>query len=162
MFREMRRKNQSLPESETIELVQSCTSGVLALTGDNGYPYAVPVSYAFKENRLYFHSAKAGHKIDSIARNNKVSFSVIAMDEVIPEAFTTHYRSTILFGTARILTDDAEKRYALNCLLEKYSPDFISEGQDEIARDWDRLCVVEVLVEHMTGKASIELVNAAG
>jgi hypothetical protein len=159
MFREMRRKKQLLSESETIEILQSCTSGVLAVTGDNDYPYAVPLSFAYKDGKLFFHFAKAGHKIDSIVKNNKVSFCVIKTDNVIQKTFTTHFRSVIVFGRARILTEDSEKKYALECLVEKYSPDYITEGQSEIERDWNRVCVAEIKIEHMTGKAAIEIIN---
>ena len=148
-----------MPEAETIEILQSCTSGVLAVTGDNDYPYAVPLSYAYKDGKLFFHFAKAGHKIDSIARNNKASFCVIKTDDVIQETFTTHFRSAIAFGKVRILTDDSEKKYALECLVEKYSPDYITEGQSEIAREWKLVNVAELQIEHMTGKAAIEIIN---
>jgi nitroimidazol reductase NimA-like FMN-containing flavoprotein (pyridoxamine 5'-phosphate oxidase superfamily) len=159
MFREMRRKKQLLSEAETIEILQSCTSGVLAVIGDDDYPYAVPLSYVYKDGKLFFHFAKAGHKIDSIQKNNKVSFCVIKEDNVIQKTFTTHFRSAIVFGRARILTEDSEKRYALECLAAKYSPDYITEGQSEIERDWNRVCVAEVNIEHMTGKAAIEMIN---
>ena len=159
MFREMRRKKQLLSEAETIEILQSCTSGVLAVIGDDDYPYAVPLSYAYKDGKLFFHFAKAGHKLDSIQKNNKVSFCVIQTDHVVQKTFTTHFRSAIVFGRARILTDDIEKKYALECLVEKYSPDYIAEGQSEIERDWNRVCVAEVKIEHMTGKAAIEIIN---
>jgi len=81
---------------------------------------------------------------------------------VVAQKFTTLYHSAIVFGKESILTDDEEKRHALNCLLEKYSPGYISEGQVEIANDWERLCVVEIQVEHMTGKTSIEMINNQG
>lgn len=159
MFREMRRKKQLLSEAETIEILQSCTSGVLAVAGDNDYPYAVPLSFAYQDGKLFFHFAKAGHKIDSLVKNNKVSFCVIKTDHVIQKTFTTHFRSVIVFGKARILTEAGEKRYALERLVEKYSPDYITEGQSEIERDWNRVCVAEVTIEHMTGKAAIEIIN---
>jgi nitroimidazol reductase NimA-like FMN-containing flavoprotein (pyridoxamine 5'-phosphate oxidase superfamily) len=159
MFREMRRKKQLLSEAETIELLQSCTSGVLAVTGDDDYPYAVPLSFAYKEGKLFFHFAKAGHKFDSIVKNNKVSFCVIQTDNVIQKTFTTHFRSAIVFGRARILTEDSEKKYALECLVEKYAPNYITEGQSEIEHSWSRVCVAEVQIEHMTGKAAIEIIN---
>ncbi len=160
MFRDMRRKKQLLSESAAIEILRSCTSGVLALTGDNGYPYAVPLSYAYKDGKLFFHFAREGHKIDAVKRDSKISFCVIEKDEVIQQTFTTHFRSVIVFGRIRILTEDREKKYALESLVEKYSPDFIKEGSQEIERDWNRVCAAEVIIEHMTGKASIELVNS--
>jgi len=162
MFREMRRKKQLLSEAETIAILQSGTSGVLAVAGDEGYPYAVPLSYAYKDGRLFFHLAAEGHKLDGMARNDKVSFCVIDKDEVIQETFTTHYRSAIVFGRVRILSEDAEKRAALECLIEKYSPDYLAAGRQAITDSWDRVCVAEVRIEHMTGKAAVELVNARG
>lgn len=160
MFRGMRRNKQLLSEAETIEILQSCTSGVLAVTGDDDYPYAVPLSYAYKDGKLYFHSATAGHKLDGIRKNNKVSFCVIQTDQVMQKTFTTHFRSAIVFGKARILIDDSEKKYALECLAEKYSPDYLAEGQSEIQREWERVSAVEVEIEHMTGKAAIEIINS--
>ena len=154
----MRKPKKLLSEAETIAILQSCSSGVLAVSGDNGYPYAVPLSYAYKDGKLYFHSAVEGHKIDAISNNDKVSFCVIKTDDVVPEKFTTLFRSVIVFGRARILTDDYEKKHALECLVEKYSPNFIAEGQTEIKRSWDRFNAVEIQIEHMTGKASTELI----
>jgi len=160
MFREMRRKKQLLSTAETIEILHSCTSGVLAVSGDNDYPYAVPLSFAYKDGKLFFHCAKTGHKLDSIAKNNKVSFCVIHTDDIKQETFTTHYHSAIVFGRARILTEESEKEYALECLVEKYSPDYITEGRSEIVRSWDSVCAVEIQIEHMTGKVAKELINS--
>lgn len=159
MFREMRRKKQALSTAETIAILQTCTSGVLAVSGDDGYPYAVPLSFAYQNGKLYFHFAQEGHKLDSLLKNDKVSFCVIHRDDVIADKFTTHYRSAIVFGRARILTDDGEKKHALECLVEKYAPGYAAEGQAEIERDWERVCAAEVKIEHMTGKAAIEIVN---
>jgi nitroimidazol reductase NimA-like FMN-containing flavoprotein (pyridoxamine 5'-phosphate oxidase superfamily) len=159
MFREMRRKKQLLSNVETIEILKACTSGVLGVTGDDDYPYTVPLSYVYKDRKLFFHCANEGHKIDGIKKNDKVTFCVIEKDEVIQSKFTTHFRSVIVFGRARILTEDCERQYALESLVEKYSPDYIEEGKREIEGDWNRVCVVEVKIEHMTGKAAKEIVK---
>ena len=160
MFREMRRKKQLLSKEETTEILNTCTSGVLGVIGDDDYPYTVPVNYTFEDNKLFFHCAKEGHKIDSIKRNDKVTFCVIEKDDVIQEAFDTDFRSVSIFGRARILTDDSEKRHALECIVGKFSPDYIREGQQVIQRQWNNVCVVEVKIEHMTGKAAIDIVNS--
>jgi nitroimidazol reductase NimA-like FMN-containing flavoprotein (pyridoxamine 5'-phosphate oxidase superfamily) len=156
----MRRKKQLLSKEETIEILNTCTSGVLGVIGDDDYPYTVSVNYTFENNKLFFHCAKEGHKIDSIKRNDKVTFCVIEKDDVIQEAFDTDFRSVSIFGRARILTDDSEKRHALECIVEKFSPDYIREGQQVIQRQWNNVCVVEVKIEHMTGKAAIDIVNS--
>jgi hypothetical protein len=158
MFRAMRREKQLLPEAETIAVLESCTSGVLAVQGDDDYPYAVPLSFAYEDGKLFFHSAKAGHKIDSIGRSEKASFCVIAADDVVQSTFTTHYRSAVVFGRLRILTDDGEKTHALRCLARKYSPDFMDEADAEIEDSLKRVCAIELTVEHVTGKAAKEIV----
>jgi len=156
MFREMRRKKQALTEAETIEILTTSTSGVLAVSGDDGYPYAVPVSHVYHDGKLYFHGAVEGHKIESIRRNEKVSFCVIAQDNVIPEKRATDYRSAVVFGRARIVEDAAEKRLALERVAEKFAPGFEAEARQDTERLWDETCVIEITIEHMTGKAAIQ------
>lgn len=159
MSRAMRRRRQLLSDAETVAMLQSCTSGVLAVQGDDGYPYAVPLSYAYDDGRLYFHSARTGHKIDAIERSDKASFCVIADDDVVQSTFTTHFRSTVVFGRVKVLTDDAEKRRGLRCLAEKYSPDYLDAADAEIDGSWDKLVVIELAIEEMSGKAAIEIIK---
>lgn len=159
MFREMRRKKQALSQAECIQILNACTHGVLALSGDDGYPYAVPVSHIYEDGKLYFHCAVEGHKLDAIARNDRVSFCVVERDDVQPADFATLYRSVIVFGRARVVTEDAARRRALESLVRKFSPGFVAEGQREIEKDWARTAVVEIRIEHMTGKCAKALVN---
>ena len=98
MFREMRRNKQLLSSEETAAVLERGTSGVLALAGDQGYPYAVPISYVYDGEKIFFHCAKSGHKLDAIRREEKASFCVIDQDRIIPEEFTTYFRSVIAFG----------------------------------------------------------------
>lgn len=92
MFRDMRRKRQQLSEAESIEILRKLTSGTLALLGDGGYPYAVPISYVYADGRLYFHSAKEGHKVDAIRGSDRASFCVIEQDNAL--VFYVHSFST--------------------------------------------------------------------
>ena len=85
MFREMRRAKQELSRDETLEILERGSSGVLALSGDEGYPYAVPLSYVYSEGKLFFHCALTGHKMDAIRQNENASFCVVAQDLIIPE-----------------------------------------------------------------------------
>ena len=122
MFREMRRKRQMLSEDDCKIILREGTSGVLALSGDDGYPYAVPLSYVYDGEKIFFHCAKSGHKLDAIRRNPKASFCVIGQDKVVPEEYTTYYRSVIAFGTVRILEDDREKYDSVQEIALKYAP----------------------------------------
>lgn len=154
----MRRKRQLLPQAESVAILEKMTNGILALHGDEGYPYAVPVSYVYADGKIYFHSAMKGHKVDAIVRNEKVSFCVVEQDDIKPAEFTTYFRSVIVFGRACILTDETEKRAALNLLADKYSPGE-PDLSDEIAKGFGHLLMVRIDIEHMTGKESIELVR---
>lgn len=159
MFREMRRKRQLLSQEESVAILKKMTAGTLALAGDDGYPYAVPISYVYADNKIYFHSAMKGHKIDAILQNSKVSFCVIEQDYVVPAEYTTYFRSVIVFGKARILTDDAEKRAGIEKLGERYSPGDAAGLTAEIEKGLSHLLVIEIEIEHMTGKEAIELVT---
>lgn len=130
MFRAMRRKRQLLTESDCIQILTVGSSGVLAVHGDDGYPYTVPLNYLYEDGKLYFHGAKSGHKIDSILRNNKVSFCVIDLEQNVPEKFTTYFKSVVAFGRASLVIDDAEKRYAVERLAMKFSPNESKEKRD--------------------------------
>ena len=157
MFREMRRKRQLLPTEESVSILEKMTSGTLALHGDDGYPYAVPVSYVYADGKIYFHTAVKGHKVDAIQTNGKVSFCVVEQDDVKPAEFTTYFRSVIAFGKARILEDGNEKLSSLRLLADKYSHG--EAGMEaEIAKGFNHLLMVEITVEHLTGKESIEFV----
>lgn len=158
MFRELRRKRQALSKEDCAAILNRGTSGVLALAGDDDYPYAVPISYVYDGEKLYFHCAKSGHKLDAICRNPKASFCVIDKDEVVPEEYTTYFRSVIVFGKIRILEDDGEKRSAIEKLALKYAPDDTMENRQEaIDKEWKPLCTLEMAPEHISGKEAIEL-----
>ena len=84
-FREMRRCKQALERTVVEDILRRGSSGVLAVLGDDAYPYAVPLSYVYADGKLYFHGAKEGHKIDAIRQHAKASFCVIDRDAVVPE-----------------------------------------------------------------------------
>ena len=163
MFQTMRRKRQELSREDTAAILERRTSGVLALAEEGGFPYAVPLSYVYTGDKLYFHCAKSGHKLDAIRRNEKVSFCVIDQNKIVPDEYTTYFRSAIVFGELRVMEDGPEKRAAIEALAAKYDPEGPADGrQKEIDREWGALCVLEMKISHMTGKEAIELVRARG
>ena len=157
MFREMRRHNQQLSAEECVEILEKGTSGVLAVLGDGGYPYAVPLSYAYKDGALWFHGALTGHKIDAIEGCSKVSFCVIDRDDVLPEQLTTVYRSVIAFGRAHILDDERKIAQGARIIGEKYLRGMTDRVESEIAQSMPKLNVIRMDIEHMTGKEGVEL-----
>lgn len=160
MFREMRRRKQQLTEAACLEIIEKNTSGILAVCGDGGYPYAVPLSYVYDHGALYFHCARSGHKLDAIRSCDKVSFCIVDQDHVVPQEYTTYFRSVVIFGRARILEQESEIRNAIEKLAVKYYPEDSKTNRDRvIEREYSALCMVRIEIEHMTGKEAIELVK---
>ena len=157
--REMRRKRQQLSEEESIGILQKATAGTLALLGDNGYPYAVPISYVYADGKLYFHSALSGHKIDAIRNCDKASFCVIDKDDVRPEKYTTYFRSVIAFGRIHIIEDEQEKLETARLLGDRYNPNQEEALQKELEKGLSRMLMIRFDIEHLTGKAAIELIK---
>jgi len=159
IFREMRRKRQQLSDEESISILQQATAGTLALLGDFGYPYSVPISYVYAEGRLYFHSALSGHKVDAIKNCDKASFCIIEKDDVKPQQYTTYYRSVIAFGRIHIVEDENEKLEAARLLGNRYNPNDDESLQKELEKGFSRMLVIRFDIEHLTGKEAIELVK---
>ena len=157
MFRDMRRKQQALSCEESVSILESASSGVLAVLGDEGYPYTVPLSYVYREGKLYFHCASEGHKLDAIRGCDKASFCVIEKDDVVSEKFTTFYRAVVAFGRVKELKG-VELYRAMKALAGKYSPKETAASFDkEMAESLHHLCVLEFSIEHLSGKEAKEL-----
>lgn len=159
MFREMRRSKQLLNTDYAKSMLNKATSGVLAVHGDDDYPYAVPLSYVYHDDKLYFHVATSGHKLDAIRKNDKVSFCVILQDKPVGDGFTTYYMSVIAFGRAKIIDDAEEKRRTIQILNDRYFPELKAETSEEVNRSIERFLMIEMEIEHITGKQAIELLE---
>lgn len=160
MFREMRRKKQLLTTSECEDILNNGTSGILAVHGDDGYPYTVPLSYVYGNNRIYFHSATEGHKIDAVKRNPKASFCVTGQDIIVPQKYTTYFKSVTVFGKINILDNNEEKMEAITKLAAKYSPlESETSRQAEIEHGWKNFCILCLSIEHISGKKAKELIE---
>lgn len=159
MFREMRRFKQLLSTEDTQAVMERCTNGALACVGDEGYPYSVPLSYVYLNGKIYFHSAKAGHKVDAILANPKVSFSVVDEDTIVSAEYTTYFRSAVAFGTARVVEGE-ERLEGFKALVEKYSGDQPEEAKLKEILDCKASLIVAIDVAHLTGKEAIEFIKA--
>lgn len=153
MFREMRRKNQQLPEAECIRLLKELPRGVLSLMGDGGYPYGIPIDHYYnpEDGKLYFHGGKHGHKIDAIRSCSKASFCVMDEGCRTPDSWGLYIRSVIVFGQVEILEDAARAVEIARHLSYKYTSDrdFIEQ---EIQQSQKNLLVFSLTPEHITGK----------
>jgi nitroimidazol reductase NimA-like FMN-containing flavoprotein (pyridoxamine 5'-phosphate oxidase superfamily) len=121
----MRRKEREITDHQEIEeILRKGKSMYLALS-DNNLPFMVPVFYAYDGTHLYFHSAKAGTKIEIMKRNNQVCFAV-SIDHGIVENdracdFEAKHRTVIGFGKAVFVEDEEEKIGALTRIVAQFT-----------------------------------------
>lgn len=158
MFRKMQRIKQQLSDAECISILKSEPRGILSVTGDNGYPYGMPMDHWYNEEdgHLYFHSGKTGHRTDSILKDDRCSFCVCDQGFRREGEWALNIRSVIVFGHIRIVEDHERAIDICRRLSFKYTSD--SEYiESEIAKYASGMMCFELIPEHMTGK----LVNEA-
>ena len=149
-FRKMRRIGQALSVEECEGILGSAKRGTLAVVGDAGYPYSLPINYLYEDGRLFFHCAREGHKLDAIRICDKACFTVIDEPVKEPGEWWYHVRSVICFGRVHLLDGDA-KTARLRRLGEKYFP----KGYDiegDLLKNGPRAEVIEFIIEHISGK----------
>ncbi|MBQ6480065.1 MAG: pyridoxamine 5'-phosphate oxidase family protein [Anaerolineaceae bacterium] len=153
MFRNVTRIKQVLPKEECIAILQNEPRGVLSVNGDDGYPYGMPMNHFYNvdDGKLYFHSGRLGHKVDSIMRNSKASFCVY--DKGIHENGNWYLtiRSVIVFGKIEII-EDRDKIYDI---ARKLSHKFTNDEdyiENEIIHSGPKTLMFALVPEHITGK----------
>ena len=153
MFREMRRFKQQISEGECIRVLKEQPRGVLSMLGDDGYPYGIPLDhwYSEKENKLYFHCAKSGHKLDAIAACDKVSYCVMDEGYRRDGEWALNINSVVVFGRMHIVEDEDKKREICTNLVRKFTDDE-EYLQKELTNAFPRVCCLELVIEHVTGK----------
>jgi nitroimidazol reductase NimA-like FMN-containing flavoprotein (pyridoxamine 5'-phosphate oxidase superfamily) len=153
----LRRKDREVKDKKAIEsIIKRATVCRIALS-ENNLPYVVPVSFGYKDNCLYFHSAPEGRKIDTIKQNNNVCFELDVDCEFVkkseqPCSWCMKYRSVIGFGKAFLVQGTEQKRKALDIIVGHYSgsPYQYPYPEDMISN----IAVVKVEVDSVTAKKS--------
>lgn len=152
----MRRKDRELPPEEVLQVLKDGEYGILATLGEDGFPYGLPLSYAYDDEKkcIYLHgTSQACTYASNAAAHPKVCFTVVGKTKVQPEQFSTLYSSVIAFGMMRKLENDEEKKNGLLDLVEKYSPDYLEEGKKYIDRALNQVAVYAIENLVVTGKA---------
>ena len=153
MFRPLRRKNRAISDEAARDLLEHGRRGVFAVNGDDGYPFALPVNYYYdrEHERIYFHGAKVGHKVDAIKRSDKVCFTVYGNEHFKDGDWAPYMQSTVVFGRCHLIEDDAETEARVRELALKYYPT-AEEVEQEIADGIKGVQLYEIEIEHLTGK----------
>lgn len=153
MVREMRRKDRQIDEERSYGILDRCEYGVLGTVSPDGRPYGVPINYAREGNKLYMHCALEGQKLDNIAFRNKCCFTVVTDNRIHQEKFATDFSSVICYGSVKVV-DGAEKRHALEVIVETHHPDNIENGAVYIDAAFNACHALVFTIEEMSGKES--------
>lgn len=151
MFRDMRRFKQQLSEQECVDVLTHAPRGVLAVHGEDGYPYAFPMNYIYLDGKIYFHCAKTGHKLDALSSDDKVSFCV--MNEGFRKSgdWALNIKSVVIFGCVKKIDSSQTAVEVVRRIGLKYYP--TAEGvEDEIRKARAHVQILELSIDHMTGK----------
>lgn len=149
-MRNARDTNKQVTSAEAMQMLEQGEYGVLSTADKAGQPYGVPLNYIIWDNAIYLHCALEGHKLENIADNSNVCFTVINYSEIVPRSFTAKYESVIVFGKAKV-TGEQEKVAMLTELVKKYSPDFQENGMKVIEAFKDKCTVIRISIDHLTG-----------
>jgi nitroimidazol reductase NimA-like FMN-containing flavoprotein (pyridoxamine 5'-phosphate oxidase superfamily) len=151
MFREMRRKKQQAEEAECLEILRTAKRGVLAVLGDDDYPYAVPLDFVYEDGCLYFHCAVEGHKLDAVRKHEKASFCVLGEGVKEADSWWLHFESVVCFGRVYVVEEASRTDALLRLLGAKYFP----QGYDmeaDMSKNAPNALVLDLQIEHLSGK----------
>ena len=152
-FREVARKKRALSKEECIRLLSEQKRGVLAVLGDDDYPYALPINHFYdsESGKLFFHSGKAGHKVEAMARHKKVSFCVYDEGYRKPGEWALNIKSVIVFGTVEAVEDYEEAMALCRRLSHKFTDEeaYIDRESEKYGKG---TLVFALTPEHITGK----------
>lgn len=153
MFRELTRKNKALSSEECIRILKTERRGVLSVNGDDGYPYGMPMNHWYDERdgKIYFHCGNAGHRLDALRRDGKVSFCVYDKGYRLPDRWPLYVKSVIVFGNINIVTDRERIVEVTTNLSHQFTQDD-AYIQKEIEQHVHRTLVLELIPEHICGK----------
>lgn len=100
MFRPMRRTKRAISDEDAKRLLEQGRRAVLAVNGDDGYPFAFPINYRFDAdaNKIFFHGAKAGQKVDALRRSDKVCLNVMGNEHYEQGEWAPYVQSAAVFG----------------------------------------------------------------
>ena len=153
MFRPIRKKKNEIGIEEAKKLLHTARRGILAVNGDNNYPYAIPVNYLYDEEnkKIYFHGSRAGHKVDAIKNCDKVCFTVVGNETVKKESWAPFLQSVVIFGRCHLIEDQSAAMELLKRFAMKFYPNE-SMVDEEIALSGKATQMYEINIEHLSGK----------
>ncbi|MBR5533979.1 MAG: pyridoxamine 5'-phosphate oxidase family protein [Ruminiclostridium sp.] len=149
----MHKADRQLSLEDTLAILKKGDHGTLSLNGNEGYPYAVPINYVVVNDKVYLHSAPYGYKMECLEQSKKCCFSAIISAQILPSKITAAYESVIITGDVAIVTDETEKRTALEAFVTQKHPGYEEIGFKMIDKLFHKTALLRIDAQEMTGKA---------
>lgn len=152
----LRRVDKEITDDRILKKILKSTKYVtLALSMDN-QPYLVSLSHGYDENhnRIYFHCAREGKKLDYL-RSNNVVWGQALLDQGYLEGECNHLFASVHFsGKATFITDSVQKLAAIKCMIRQLNSDpetVLSGLKSEKLKD---IAIVGIDLDYVSGKKS--------
>lgn len=148
----MRRKDREMDREFALAVTDKCEYATLAMAAKEGEPYCIPVTIARDGEKIYFHCAKVGTKVDMMRENPRVCMTCVGDTRRVPEEFTTKFESAVIRGRASEVTDDETKIHALRLICQRHAAAGMDGFDDAIKRSLGRTAIWQIDIEDITGK----------
>lgn len=153
MFRTIRKKKNEINNLAINSLLKNNRRGILAVNGEDNYPYAIPINFLYDEeiNKIYFHGARSGYKVDALKKCDKVCFTTYGNEIFKEENWAPYMQSVVVFGRCHLLESNEKSIKILKKFALKYYP---SEQlvEEEIKKCGKAVQMFEIEIEHLSGK----------
>jgi nitroimidazol reductase NimA-like FMN-containing flavoprotein (pyridoxamine 5'-phosphate oxidase superfamily) len=152
----MRRNDKEITDWQKIEDILKKGKLCHIAMADGNKPYLVTVSYGYRDNTVYFHSASEGKKIGWLRKNPRVCFMIYTDEALVTgenpcRDWSMKYKSVIGYGKVRFLNNPEEKAEGLNIIMAQYTkngPFTFSE------KNLEETAVIKIEIEEISAKGS--------
>lgn len=151
----MRRKDREKDIDFAKRVFEECEYATIAMLDTDSNPYCIPISPVIYSDVIYFHCAIQGRKLDCIKNSNNVCISAVSYTNLLPDRFTTEYKSAVAKGICEIVTDEDEILFALKLITQKYALSNMNAFSQEVENSIGKLYIVKINIYSITGKENI-------
>ncbi len=123
---------------------------------DEGRAVVVPMAYARRGEDLLLHGSSSSRMMKALAAGGEACVVVTHLDGIVVARSAFHssmnYRSVVLFGAARAITEQEEKREALDALVDHLIPGRVAELRPPTANEMKITTVVALPIHEASAK----------
>ena len=126
----------------------------------DGQPFVIPMAFGRDDDRLILHGSNGSRLLKALAQGGPVCVTVTLLDAIVFARSQFHtsmnYRSVVIVGNARPITDLEEKRVAMERLDEHVIPGRAAEARPSTDAELKQIIAIEVPIDTASVKARTE------